>query len=106
VRIVDVNGPLSQGVLLLVPEAFADWIPLLRKTLEQRLLEATPAPFADYYLSPDTGNWLLVSHDGEAHAAAAASKPDPRNGRPTAAPSGATTTDTPSRPNGRHPHHL
>jgi len=81
-RVMDVNGPLERGVVVASTQQYRHLLPELRDLLNERLMQADRAPYADYYYLPEQKIWFITGFDGQRYFLRRVSKPNLRLGRP------------------------
>lgn len=64
VLVMDTDGPFGRGLLVAADEAYLDHFVTLKDDLFNRILESSPAPFADYYHSLSDREWYRTGYDG------------------------------------------
>nr|BCX00318.1 MAG: hypothetical protein KatS3mg041_0364 [Bacteroidota bacterium] len=64
VVLLDVDGPFGRGLVYGGLLAHVDRHREIKRDLVRRLLEAEPAPYVDYYYSPEHRQWYRVGYDG------------------------------------------
>lgn len=65
--ILDVDGPFGEGLVYGGASKFIDLMPQIKRTFSRKLMEVDqPAPFQDYFYSPEREQWFKVTYkDGE-----------------------------------------
>lgn len=67
VLVMDAEGPFGRGVLLAIDESYLEYFDDIKLDLFNRLDNAEPVPYADYYHSRDENQWYRTGYDGEAY---------------------------------------
>ncbi|MCX7906991.1 MAG: hypothetical protein N2561_05570 [Bacteroidetes bacterium] len=63
--LLDVDGPFGRGLVYGGLLAHVDRQREIKRELVRLLLEAQPAPYVDYYYSPERRRWYRVGYDGQ-----------------------------------------
>ena len=65
--ILDVDGPFGEGLVYGGASKYIDLMPQIKRTFSQKLMDVEePAPFQDYFYSPERDQWFSVTYkDGE-----------------------------------------
>lgn len=68
--ILDVDGPFGEGLVYGGASKYIDLMPQIKRTFSRKLMEVEePAPFQDYFYSPEREQWFNVTYkDGEYQA--------------------------------------
>lgn len=64
--ILDLDGPFDNGLVYVGASQYVDLMPGIKRTLTRKLMEVEPAPFDDFFFSPERNQWYRVEYrDGE-----------------------------------------
>lgn len=65
--ILDVDGPFGEGLVYGGASKYIDLMPQIKRSFSRKLMEVDqPAPFLDYFYSPEREQWFKVTYkDGE-----------------------------------------
>lgn len=61
--VLDVKGPFGRELVYSGASRYIDLMPQIMRTFSQKLLEAEPAEFQDYYYSADKEKWYDVRYE-------------------------------------------
>lgn len=60
--VLDIDGPFGNGLVYGGASRYIDLMPLIKRTFSQKLMEAQPAEFNDYFYSPEREQWFRVTY--------------------------------------------
>ncbi|HKL18245.1 MAG TPA: hypothetical protein VJ905_04730 [Halalkalibaculum sp.] len=61
--ILDVDGPFGEGLVYGGASKYIDLMPQIKRTFSRKLMEIdNPAPFQDYFYSPEREQWFKVTY--------------------------------------------
>jgi len=61
--ILDVDGPFGEGLVYGGASKYIDLMPQIKRTFSRKLMEIdNPAPFQDYFYSPEREQWFNVTY--------------------------------------------
>ncbi len=83
VKVMDPTGPLDRGIILAANSRYRDLLFNLRQSLLGDVIHRTePAPYTDYYYSPDSERWYQTGFDGRSYFTKRIRAPRLSEGRP------------------------
>lgn len=60
--VLDIDGPFGEGLVYGGASRYIDLMPQIKRTFSQKLMEAQPAEFDDYFYSPEREQWFRVTY--------------------------------------------
>lgn len=74
--VLDVDGPFGEGLVYAGASRYIDLMPQIKRTFTQKLMEAEPAEFSDFFYSPERKQWFKVMYKDGKYSTEKISSPD------------------------------
>lgn len=82
-KIIDPNGPLDRGLVLVIDNRYRDELPTIRAEFLEKIMDnAEPSAYVDYYYDTESNRWYRVGYDGNRYFQTAIRPPNLDRGRP------------------------